>query len=279
MEFIHICGNSYMADLGGTSVCIYMLNRTEAIFVDTGLIHSAELLRALEAKKIRPVAIINTHLHSDHIGNNRALCDRFGCDVYCSQTEIDEERPYCKGFAKKLIANCDEGVLRLEGVNFTIIPTPGHSPGHQAVVTPDRVCCMGDAVMSMTKLKKSKIPYMIDIGQSMESMKRLLETDYPYYIAAHNGMIYGKQIKNTINANMEKELHLQEIIVDVTTNGIPQNVLEEKFMRAAGVTNQATMDFFWMRDTVDARIRELLKRGELNTERHKIFRTKKKVKK
>lgn len=279
MEFIHVSGNSYMANLAGTSVCIYMLNRTEAIFVDTGEIHSAELLRILEAKKIRPVAIINTHLHSDHTGNNKALCDRFGCDVYCSQVEIDDERPYCKGFAKKLIANCDEGVERVEGVDFTIIPTPGHSPGHQAIVTPDGVCCLGDSVMSMTKLKKSKVPYMHDIGQSMDSMKRLLETNYPYYIAAHNGMIYGKQIHNTINANIDKELHLQELIVDSTTNGIPMSTLEEKFMRAAGVTNPATMDYFWMRDTVKSRIFELVNRGELTTERHKVYRAKKRGKK
>lgn len=268
MFLTKITGNSYYAVLDRTTVCIYMLNSADCVFIDTGEINSGKLLKILRDEGLRPRAIINTHLHIDHIGNNKAVCDAYNINVYASETEIsqrntDDEYSVCSSFAKRLVPNCNEGILTIEGADFIIIPTPGHSMGHQAVVTPDGVCCLGDSVMSMSKLKHSRVPYVHDAKKAMESMKRLLDTDYPFYLAAHNGLISGSEIKKTIRANIEKEEKLREIVEKIVTGEISMYRLEEKLMRAAGVTNPETLEYDWMHASARARIEELVRQGLL----------------
>lgn len=277
-----IKGNSYYAVLDRTTVCIYMLNRRDCVFIDTGEIDSGRLLKILRSEGLRPRAIINTHLHIDHIGNNKALCDAYNISVYASKTEIsqrntDDEYSVCSSFAKRLIPNCSEGVLTIEGADFLIIPTPGHSPGHQAVVTPDGVCCLGDAVMSMSKLNHSRVPYVHDAEKAMESMKKLLDTDYPFYLAAHNGLISGSEIKKTIRANIEKEEKLRETVEKIVTGEISMYRLEEKLMRAAGVTNPETLGYDWMHASARARIEEVVREGLLRKTGLNIYPVKKTV--
>lgn len=264
MEMTHIAGNSYTADLDGTHVCIYMLNDADAVFIDTGEINDNELLRFLRVRKIRPKAIINTHLHIDHIGNNRALCSKYGCKVYCSPLEVRDRCSGCADFSRFLVKNVEEGTQVIEGAEFRFIPTPGHSVAHQSVVTPDGVCCLGDAALSMSKLKKSRIPYIYDAENAHRTLEKLLEMeDFPYYLAAHNGLISARNFKDTIRANIKKEEKLREIIMEVVGRGITTDNLKEKIMRAAGVTNPTTLSQFWMHDSVETRIKELVKEGRI----------------
>ena len=271
MEMLHITGRTYTMDLAGTSAGIYMLDDRKAVFIDTGEADSRELIRFLRNSKIIPVAIINTHLHIDHIGNHKALCDEYGVKIYTSPTEVEDRCSGCADFEEYLIANCEDGKEIIEGAEFTFIPTPGHSTGHQAVVTPDGVCCLGDSVMSMSKLRKSRIPYVYDSENAMKSLKKLLMTDYPYYLAAHNGPISGKEIRDTIRANIEKEENIREIIKKVVTRAITMDRLEEKIMMAAGVTNPETRSFFWMHDSVRTRIEELIREGRLEQKNQTVF--------
>ncbi len=275
MKMIHITGRTYTIDLDGTSAGVYMLNDRDAVFIDTGEADSRELIRFLRESEIIPIVIINTHLHIDHIGNNKALCDEYGSRVYCSPTEVRDRCSGCRGFEKYLTPNCKEGPELIEGAVFTFISTPGHSSGHQAVVTPDRVCCLGDSIMSVSKLKKSRIPYVYDSGKAMQSMKKLLSTDYPFYLAAHNGVIGKTDINNTITANIEKEEKLRTIIKNTVTGGITLDKLEYRIMKAAGVTNPVTMKQFWMHDSVRTRIDEMVKHGNLMKRNKKVFPVKK----
>ncbi len=272
MKVAHICGNSYTANLNGTNVCIYMLDETRAIFIDTGEIEDKELYKFLNKKEIKPVAIINTHLHIDHIGNNRALCQKYGCKVYCSPVEVRDRCSGCADFASFLTENCVEGKQMVEGAEFTIISTPGHSSGHQSVVTPDGVCCLGDAVLSLSKLKTSRIPYLYNAENAVKSLRKLLDWPlYPYYLAAHNGIIESEQIKETILANLNKEESLRRTIIDVVSKGIAMDSLKDNVMRAAGVENPTTRGLFWMQDSVKTRIDDLIKQGKLKGNNQKVF--------
>ena len=52
--------------------------------VDTGYVaHAAATVQLVEhAARGRPLArIVNTHLHSDHVGGNAALAERFGATI------------------------------------------------------------------------------------------------------------------------------------------------------------------------------------------------------
>ena len=141
----HIAGNTYTTKIGYTAIGIYM-DGNSAILIDTGSEEKASLLTLLESHHLTPRAIINTHLHIDHIGCNKLLQEKFECPAYCPIEEIEDAR-YDAGVVSP---NTPDGPC-------TTIPLPGHSVAHQGVVTPDGVCFVGDAIMSV----RSKLPYGI----------------------------------------------------------------------------------------------------------------------
>ncbi len=80
-------------------------------------------------------AVVNTHLHFDHCGQN----DRFvGTPVYVQQAELDAARDPLFTVAEwAAIPPADRRVVdgdREVADGLRLIATPGHTPGHQSVV-------------------------------------------------------------------------------------------------------------------------------------------------
>ncbi len=97
--------------------------------------------------------VVNTHLHFDHAGNN----DLFGdarLFVQREQWEFARDNPdfpaFCWDLPQWDYVLLDGETAVVDGVR--VLPTPGHSPGHQSVVVrlPEvgTVILCGDAVMS-----------------------------------------------------------------------------------------------------------------------------------
>ena len=83
----HIAGNTYTTRIGYTDIGVYV-DGNSAILIDTGSEEKTSLLTLLENHHLTPRAIINTHLHIDHIGCNKLLQEKFECLAYCSMEEI-----------------------------------------------------------------------------------------------------------------------------------------------------------------------------------------------
>lgn len=117
----------------------------EATVVDTGYAkHAAltvELIRHLLAEAdARLARVVNTHLHSDHCGGNRALVDAFGCTVtipHASAPDVDawdESRltfaatgQHCPRFDYDDTLQPGD-TLRLGGLDWDVHAAPGHDP-------------------------------------------------------------------------------------------------------------------------------------------------------
>jgi N-acyl homoserine lactone hydrolase len=132
------------------------------VLVDTGMIDSTPQLDAKWAPVLRQwpelgavSAIVNTHLHFDHCGGNR----RFpGVPTYVQRAELAA----CSGtdyvtewarFAGATYVELDGDAELFPGVS--VLSTPGHTTGHQAVVvdTVDGpVVLAGDVTYSMREL-------------------------------------------------------------------------------------------------------------------------------
>jgi glyoxylase-like metal-dependent hydrolase (beta-lactamase superfamily II) len=117
----------------------------EATVVDTGYAkhaaHTVELLKqVMDADGVRLVRIVNTHLHSDHCGGNRALVDAFGCRITIPHASADEVAAWdesrlsfaatgqqCPRFTHDATLRPGD-TLRLGGLDWDVHAAPGHDP-------------------------------------------------------------------------------------------------------------------------------------------------------
>lgn len=123
--------------VGSLQVNCYILSAADgrdAIIIDPG--DSQDLIRkVLDRHRLKPVCVINTHGHVDHIGCD----DAFGVPVYAHKDEIALLKDSGRNFSdfmdlpfsvkSKVTGLADKQVLVFDGVELEVIHTPGHSPG------------------------------------------------------------------------------------------------------------------------------------------------------
>lgn len=111
----------------------------DAAMVDPGD-DADRLIEAVEQANVRLRAIWLTHAHFDHVGAVRALRTRFGVPVFLHEEDVPmfEAGPF-QAASWGLPFDGDEVPaerftegqgLRLGELSFTVMHTPGHSPGH-----------------------------------------------------------------------------------------------------------------------------------------------------
>jgi hydroxyacylglutathione hydrolase len=126
-------------------------DETRAVMVDPGE-EAERLLRAVSELGVELEAILLTHCHFDHIGAVAQVAQQTGAPVYCPEMErpllADIMRWVPAGFGpfqshdpEHLISGGEH--LSLAGVEFDVIFTPGHSPGHVTYA-----CGDGEALLS-----------------------------------------------------------------------------------------------------------------------------------
>ncbi|HEX4525587.1 MAG TPA: N-acyl homoserine lactonase family protein [Gaiellaceae bacterium] len=143
------------------------------ILVDTGMIDSTPELDREWGPVLLPwpelgevVAVINTHLHFDHCGGNRRFA---GVPTYVQRAEL--EAAVAPNYLEEWVRFPGESYVELEGdaelfPGVSVLFTPGHSPGHQAVVvnTDDGVVVLaGDVTYSMRELIDGATPSILRI--------------------------------------------------------------------------------------------------------------------
>jgi hydroxyacylglutathione hydrolase len=117
---------------------------TRAVIVDPGD-EPQRLLEAIDTLGVQIEAILITHCHFDHIGAVAPVAHATGAPVYCPQIEVplltDITRWTPPGFGpfesyepEHTVAGGEH--LSLAGLEFDVIFTPGHSPGHVTYALP-----------------------------------------------------------------------------------------------------------------------------------------------
>jgi N-acyl homoserine lactone hydrolase len=122
---------------------IHVIEHPEGrVLVDTGMIDSTPELDAewgvrFDASLIPRdvVCVINTHLHFDHCGGNRLFA---GTPIHVQRAEREAARaddytiPEWVEFDGATYVEHDGAAEIVSGVR--VLPTPGHTPGHQSVL-------------------------------------------------------------------------------------------------------------------------------------------------
>jgi len=117
------------------------------VLVDTGVKQSAKKLAGLlEGRSLSAIAL--THAHGDHAGAMKRLAARFGVPVWCGAADREATETGRLVLAPKLdrpgLSKLGNAAAGFDGVpvartlaegdklaaGFTVLDTPGHSPGH-----------------------------------------------------------------------------------------------------------------------------------------------------
>jgi glyoxylase-like metal-dependent hydrolase (beta-lactamase superfamily II) len=139
-----------------------------AVMVDPGE-EPDRLLAALEAIGITTLeAILITHTHFDHVGAVAPIATATGAPVYCPELEtqvlanIMDYVPW-PGFGPFESYDADHTVkggerLDLAGLQFEVIFTPGHSPGHVSYALLDHQAVFSGDVLFQGSVGRVDLP-------------------------------------------------------------------------------------------------------------------------
>ena len=145
------------------------------------------ILRQLRERP--PAAHVLTHGHPDHMGSSHAVCEAFGIPLWAGEADVHAienaapRLPPSRRASLMQRAPMPPGhpvarVLR-EGddvAGFTVLETPGHTPGHLALWRDsDGVLIGGDVFFNLPRLGPPPAVLTLDPERNRESMRRLAE--------------------------------------------------------------------------------------------------------
>lgn len=117
--------------------CYILSKEQDTLIIDPGG-DADVIINYLEENELKPIAILLTHAHYDHIGALEEIREAYGIQVYLHEKEQDWlTNPALNGshkFRHDIVAReaehtLDEGELSIGSFHFQVIHTPGHSPG------------------------------------------------------------------------------------------------------------------------------------------------------
>ena len=226
MDLIQVKGNTYYID-AGEAVPLYIKENKDCILLDSGWdFERDEIERTINEHGLHPVGILGTHLHTDHCGNHSYFQKKYQIPVAMSAGEaalgyndmmlkaylyiftMEEVRNVksiqAMRFSPDIIVPPEADEFEMLGVRFGIVHTPGHSPDHLSIITPDEVLYLGDAMLSRDVMDVSKVPYYASVEEAIRSMEKL--ADYSCLaLAAHKGVDEDLKALSAYNVSQLKE--------------------------------------------------------------------------
>lgn len=237
-----------MISTGFSLIPFYRISRHQIVMMDTGHPDERdELMWLLNHENYQVKAIVGSHAHIDHIGNNQAIKAKYGAiiampkkdayycrsienlKVYYSQYPINDLRKFngAMVFSTDIEISDNQINLPLFGVEFRIFHTPGHSLGHICIITPDNIAYLGDSILSKDVMSQSKMPYTFHLGNDLNSKRKLELLKCEKYILAHklltddirgligNNIAFFKSKSQKIYDLIEHPMTIEEIIKKV----------------------------------------------------------------
>jgi hydroxyacylglutathione hydrolase len=166
------------------------------VLIDAGMrAHRGLLLRWLRGRSLAAHAL--THVHPDHQGATHAICESFGVPLLCGEHDCDvmqrgatsELLPpsLMNRVVDRLFSGPAHPVARAlrEGdavAGFTVIETPGHTPGHVSFWrAADGVLVLGDVLANCHPLTQAvglrePLPrFTADVARNRDSARRIAD--------------------------------------------------------------------------------------------------------
>jgi glyoxylase-like metal-dependent hydrolase (beta-lactamase superfamily II) len=182
--------------------CYLVSSATELLIVDPGA-EAEKISAAITQLQKKPIAILLTHAHYDHIGAVEALKARYQLPVYIHENELSWlTTPEVNLSRYSDLGDClvkatniyNVGPTELGEFNFSVRETPGHSVGSVSLVF-DTFVLVGDALFAGS-VGRSDFPGG-DAAQLLTSIRQQLFTlpeDYLVYPGHGTPTTIGQEI-------------------------------------------------------------------------------------
>jgi hydroxyacylglutathione hydrolase len=201
MTTVEIIKDLFFIERGYLNSNHFVYRSEQPVLIDTGYTSDFDiterLIKDIGVNLAQTRLIISTHTHCDHIGGNRIIQDRSGCDIalhkagkYFMDTK-DDWATWWRYFSQEAdFFNCtkaldDEEVIHIGPHEFQVIHTPGHASdgivlyNRKAKVLISGDALWGDDIPTIT-MRVEGSTCLFDLLDSLEKLESLdVEIVYP----------------------------------------------------------------------------------------------------
>ncbi len=245
MELIKFSENTYYIK-NAVNIGVLKTSENKVCLIDSGADKDTgkKVLKLLESEGLTVEYIISTHSHADHIGANKFIKEKTGCEIFANKAEV----PFCNytyfepAFlwgalpfeeikSKFLLApECEtRDISRLDLSDLLeTVPLPGHCFDMIGVKTKDGVFFVADALFSEKTAEKYHICYIYDVKAYLETLEELKNTSAKLFVPAHCDA--SEDISELCEINRNKVLSICDDILSICSEAkIFEDILKAVF--------------------------------------------------
>lgn len=253
-ELIQISEHDYYIDCPA-KIGIVKISDTEVVIIDSGNDKDAgkKVLKHLDENGWTLKAIYNTHSHADHIGGNKLIQDRTGCNVYAAElenvyTNYPELEPMWLfgGLPFKDIQNkflmaqpsvAEKLTTAVLPEGWKIIELPGHSFDMVGFITADGNAFIADSIASKYTVEKYGIGYLWNPEESLRTLESLKSLRANKFIPSHAEV--SEDIQDIVDFNIETIHKVYDSILRICEKGTSFEEVLKALFEKHGMTMNA----------------------------------------
>jgi glyoxylase-like metal-dependent hydrolase (beta-lactamase superfamily II) len=255
MKIYNVAGNTYYFKTKYADIPFYKLNDKEIVMFDSGLFEESKLVQeVLDEYNFTVRAIICSHSHVDHVGNNSWIRQKYNAEVIMTEAEglVCDSEYNLKAYILKGSYRClekryasmvcktdrkigpDDTYVDIDGHKFEIVRLYGHTFFHIGIITPDDVFYVGDCLMSEEEIANSKLAYMIDVGLDLQSKEIVRNRKCKKYILAHSGVY--DDVDRIIDLNIQNLESQAGLLIDIINRPMSMSEIVQEGIKKLNIT-------------------------------------------
>lgn len=173
----------------------FFIYHVDGLLIDTGPLCGRREVTAF-ADAYQPQKIVLTHYHEDHTGNAAWLAERYQSSLFMSEktSKIIENPPRIPFYRRRVWGQMEPAVgeslgerIKTEHHHFRLLPTPGHSQDHIALIEEEQGWLFTGDLFLATQLKYGMREE--SVGDHIRSLKKVLSYPIKTVFCSHAGVV------------------------------------------------------------------------------------------